>query len=177
VISAQAKDSVERIFFSAARTRLVSDGSACAIVPAAGDARPAPRDSHAVVLTISSLHFRLLLALRFRDDDVTRAYFGATAQRPLQDAFMEVANLCCGAMNQALIEHFPDLGMSTPYLLGSASIDAMHALGPHHLAAFDVTVGDAVRLGATLCICANAPIDFYAQDTAAVESGGELELF
>jgi hypothetical protein len=185
VIGQQAKASFERIFFHAARTRLAIDGGYCDIAPAVlSDAQPgkqrnaSARDAHATVLTISALHFRLLLALKFHDDDATRGYFAATAQRPLQDAFMEVANLCCGAMNQALTEHFPDLGMSTPYLLSGASDDCLHALAPDHLATFDVTLGGAVRLGATLCVCANAPFDFHAPEAAAaMESSGELELF
>ncbi|KWZ30933.1 hypothetical protein [Burkholderia anthina] len=193
MISAQARAGFERIFFDAARTRLAA-GGACDIRPAAGHAHDAPDRMHAkprskptvvehvVVLTISALHFRLLLALRFSDDDATRRHFagataGASSQRPLTDAFMEVANLCCGAINQALTAPFPDLGMSTPYLLSGASIDAMHALSPDYVAAYDLTLDGDVRVGATLCVCANAPVDFHVPETAAVESGGELELF
>ncbi|AOK61633.1 hypothetical protein [Burkholderia ubonensis] len=185
MIGAQAKASFERIFFDAARTRLAT-GGACDIAPAA-DEPPRERRSRAkpaaqvAVLTISALHFRLLLALRFNDDDATRRYYTgvvqADAQPSLQEAFMEVANLCCGAMNQALTVHFPDLGMSTPYLLSDASIEYFTALAPGHVAAFDVTLGDGVRIRATLCICANAPVDFHAPATAAVDAGGELELF
>ncbi|KUZ92164.1 hypothetical protein WI40_24390 [Burkholderia ubonensis] len=187
MIGAQAKASFERIFFDAARTRLASGGGACDIAPAADEPPRARRErpqpaAQVAVLTISALHFRLLLALRFNDDDATRRYYagGAEAggaQPSLQEAFMEVANLCCGAMNQALTVHFPDLGMSTPYLLSDASIEYFTALAPGHVAAFDVTLGDGVRVRATLCICANAPVDFHAPATAAVDAGGELELF
>ncbi|MBR8306071.1 hypothetical protein KDX25_06565 [Burkholderia cenocepacia] len=193
MISAQARAGFERIFFDAARTRLAA-GGACDIRPAAGHDPDAPDRGHAksrskpkvpehvVVLTISALHFRLLLALRFSDDDATRRHFagttaGTNSQRPLTDAFMEVANLCCGAINQALTAPFPDLGMSTPYLLSGASIDYMHALAPDYVAAYDVTLDGDVRVGATLCVCANAPVDFHVPETAAVDTGGELELF
>ncbi|RQS98424.1 hypothetical protein [Burkholderia contaminans] len=193
MISAQARAGFERIFFDAARTRLAA-GGACDIRPAAGHEHDAPDRAHAksrskpqapehvVVLTISALHFRLLLALRFSDDDATRRHFaGATAgtnsQRPLTDAFMEVANLCCGAINQALTASFPDLGMSTPYLLSGASIDFMHALSPDYVAAYDLTLDGDVRVGATLCVCANAPVDFHVPESAVMETGGELELF
>ena len=194
MISAQARAGFERIFFDAARTRLASGGT-CEIRPAADDAHGASHDptrtksrampkiaEHVAVLTISALHFRLLLALRFRDDDPTRRHFaaavpGASAQRPLPEAFMEVANLCCGAINQALTVPFPDLGMSTPYLLSGASIDYLPALNPDHVAAYDVTLDGDVRIGATLCVCANAPVDFHVPDTASVDTGGELELF
>ncbi|MDN7874298.1 hypothetical protein [Burkholderia aenigmatica] len=193
MISAQAKAGFERIFFDAARTRLAS-GGACDIRPSASPAhdghdhahaksRAKPKvPEHVAVLTISALHFRLLLALRFSDDDATRRHFaGATAgtssQRPLPEAFMEVANLCCGAINQALTVPFPDLGMSTPYLLSGSSIDYLHALAPNHVAAYDLTLDGDVRVGATLCVCANAPVDFHMPETATVDTGGELELF
>ncbi|MGR3910854.1 hypothetical protein Q3A80_27785 [Burkholderia sp. SR8] len=194
MISAQARTAFERIFFDAARTRLAS-GGACEIRPVAVDTHDASHDAprstsratpkvaeHVAVLTISALHFRLLLALRFRDDEPTRRHFaasspGAGAQRPLPEAFMEVANLCCGAINQALTVPFPDLGMSTPYLLSGASIDYLPALNPDHAAAYDVTLDGDVRIGATLCVCANAPVDFHVPEAATVDTGGELELF
>ncbi|WP_334002876.1 hypothetical protein [Burkholderia cepacia] len=189
MISAQAKAGFERIFFDAARTRLAS-GGACDIRPSAGAAhdghdraRAKPTvPEHVAALTISALHFRLLLALRFSDDDATRRHFagataGAGSQRPLPEAFMEVANLCCGAINQALTAPFPDLGMSTPYLLSGSSIDYLGALSPDHVAAYDLTLDGDVRVGATLCVCANAPVDFHVPETAVMETGGELELF
>ncbi|MDN7853553.1 hypothetical protein [Burkholderia seminalis] len=196
MISAQARAGFERIFFDAARTRLAS-GGACDIRPAAGHehdehdghdrvharSRSAPKvPEHVAVLTISALHFRLLLALRFSDDDATRRHFAGTtagtgSQRPLPEAFMEVANLCCGAINQALTAPFPDLGMSTPYLLSGASIDYLPVLAPDYVAAYYLTLDGDVRVGATLCVCANAPVDFQVPETAAVDTGGELELF
>ncbi|MCA7958680.1 hypothetical protein LGM14_14305 [Burkholderia multivorans] len=200
MMSAQAKAGFERIFFDAARTRLAAD-SACDIRPVAHDAgdassastppsasRPTSRPNaraaeHLAVLTISALHFRLLLALNFRDDAATRRHFASAmqtggAQRPLPEAFMEIANLCCGAINQALTAAFPDLGMSTPYLLHGASVDYLAALRPDHMAAYDVTLDGDVRIGATLCVCANAPVDFHVPETAAAaDAGGALELF
>ncbi|MBU9225369.1 hypothetical protein KTD22_01900 [Burkholderia multivorans] len=195
MISAQAKAGFERIFFDAARTRLAAD-STCDIRPVAHDAGDAASAAasrstsranaraaeHLAVLTISALHFRLLLALNFRDDEATRRHFASAmqaggAQRPLPEAFMEIANLCCGAINQALTAAFPDLGMSTPYLLHGASVDYLAALRPDHMAAYDVTLDGDVRIGATLCVCANAPVDFHVPETAAADIGGALELF
>ncbi|AIO39878.1 hypothetical protein KDW55_20410 [Burkholderia sp. AU19243] len=194
MISAQARAAFERIFFDAARTRLAS-GGACEIRPVVVNTHDVPHDSprasaratpkvaeHVAVLTISALYFRLLLALRFREDEPTRRHFAASSpgsgtQRPLPEAFMEVANLCCGAINQALTMPFPDLGMSTPYLLSGASVDYLPALNPDHVAAYDVTLDGDVRIGATLCVCANAPVDFHVPEAAAVDTGGELELF
>jgi len=43
-----------------------------------------------------------------------------------------------------------------------------------------VTVNGAVQLGATVCVCADAPLDFVAtvaEVADVAESVGELELF
>lgn len=182
MISAHAKESFDRIFQQAACSRLVTGAEGvCEIRPlselAPGEAGLA--GTHRVaVLTISSLSFRLLVALHIGDDAATRAYFaGAGDVRPHTDAFMEAANLCCGAMNQALVEYFPDLGMSTPYLLTNGSLAHWRALRPQHAAFYALTIDTTVRLAATVCVCANAPVDFVAHGTQVEEAGGELELF
>ncbi|HKU00071.1 MAG TPA: hypothetical protein VJS30_26610 [Paraburkholderia sp.] len=175
MIGPQAQDSFERIFFAAARTRLVTDPlHACEITSASGDAQ----GEHAVLLTISSMQFRLLLLLHVKDDEATRAYYVGAAESALVDTFMEFGNLCCGAMNQQLVEHFPDLGMSTPYALGSQCLPYLHELKPDHVKSYALTIDGTVRLGATLCICTRSPLDFAAAQLAEVqESAGELELF
>ena len=182
MITSHAKESFDRIFRQAARARLVIEaGGVCEIrpltAPASGEAGLAGTHSVAV-LTISSLSFRLLVALHFGDDAATRSYFaGALQTRPHTDAFMEVANLCCGAMNQALVEYFPDLGMSTPYVLTNGSLAHWRELRPQLAAFYAMTIDASVRLAATVCVCANAPIDFVAHGTPVEETSGELELF
>ncbi|SDE23696.1 hypothetical protein [Paraburkholderia lycopersici] len=177
MIGAHAKDSIERIFFAAARTRLVTDAQhSCEIEPRTGDAA---QGDHLVVLTISSMQFRLLLLLHFEDDPRTQRYYVGDAARALTECFMEFGNLCCGAMNQQLVEHFPDLGMSTPYALSSDCLPYLRELKPDHVRSYSLTIDHDVRLGATLCVCTHTPLDFVAS-TAAVEvhdSAGELELF
>lgn len=176
MIGAHAKDSIERIFFGAARARLVTDAQhACEISPLpAGTVRGAD----VVVLTISSMQFRLLLLLHYEDDEATRRYYVGDAQRTLAETFMEFANLCCGAMNQQLVEHFPDLGMSTPYGLGSECLLYLDELKPAYVSTYALTLDGTVRLGATLCVCAQMALDFVAADMeTASESAGELELF
>lgn len=184
MISTNAQDSFDQIFQRAARSRLVGDtGNVCDIRPmpdlAACDTDTGLPAAHSVaVLTISSLSFRLLVGLHFSDDAVTRGYFaGAGEARPLSDAFMEVANLCCGAMNQSLVEYFPDLGMSTPYVLTNGSLAHWRELRPQHAAFYAMTIGATVNLAATVCVCANVPIDFVADGAMAEETSGELELF
>ncbi|MBP0589234.1 hypothetical protein J8I87_05785 [Paraburkholderia sp. LEh10] len=179
MISQQAKDSLERIFFQSARTRLpVNAGDACEITALDAHQANTALASHIVVLTISSIAFRFLLVLHFDDDQTTRDYYLRDAEdRALPEALMEVGNLCCGAINQRLVEYFPDLGMSTPYQLSGACVSHLTELKPDYLAAFRVTVGANVQLGATLCVCASAPVDFAAQAAQVEESAGELELF
>jgi hypothetical protein len=179
MIGTQAKDSIERIFFAAARSRLVREPHHdCEI-----SARPAEaaQGEHVVVLTISSMQFRLLLLLHFEDDDVTRQYYlghMGDVQRSLTECFMEFANLCCGAMNQQLVNHFPDLGMSTPYALSSACLPYLRELKPDYVSTYALTLDGSVRLGATLCVCSQTSLDFVAtQVETASESAGELELF
>jgi len=176
MISERAKDSFGRIFMGAARSRLpASESHSCEIVELpAGASQP---QAQIVVLTISSMQFRLLLLLHFDDDASMRDYYAADASRPLTEAFMEVANLCCGAINQQLVEHFPDLGMSTPYALGSACVPHLTELKPDHVVSYDLSINGSVRIGATLCLCTKAALDFVADEAVAAESGGELELF
>ena len=180
MISHTAKDSFERIFFQAARTRLTTDAAhLCEIVPAGlPQCSGCGPNSEILVLTIVSIDFRMLLALQFADDEGTRDYYtGHGRDRTLREAAMEIGNLCCGAINQQLVEHFPDLGMSTPYALSSDCIGYLDALKPCHVAAYDITIEHAARLRATICIGASAPLDFVAQVADVRESAGELELF
>lgn len=180
MISHTARDSFERIFFQAVRTRLTVDTShACDIVPVAspGEATHGPSDE-TLVLTIASIDFRMVLFLQFAEDEATRGYYAAQGGgRTLREAAMEIGNLCCGAVNQQLVEHFPDLGMSTPYALSSDCMGYLDELKPTHIAAYDITIEHAARLRATICLCASAPLDFVVQVTDVHESAGELELF
>lgn len=179
MISEQAKDSIERIFRQAARLRLtVGSGDSCEI--AQGAPHDGAADSELIVLTISSIAFRLLLVLHFDNDDATRDYYLGAGQATLDERLLEVCNLCCGAMNHQLLEYFPDLGMSTPYVLSGHCLTYLGQLKPDFLSSYRVTVNGAVQLGATVCVCADAPVDFVATvaDVAEVaESAGELELF
>lgn len=179
MISQQAKESIERIFQQSARTRLPAHaGDTCEITALDAHLANKALASHIVVLTISSIAFRFLLVLHFDDDQTTRDYYLRDAEdRSLAEALMEVGNLCCGAINQQLVEYFPDLGMSTPYQLNGACVPYLTELKPEYLAAFRVTIGANVQIGATLCVCASAPVDFVAHAAEVEESGGELELF
>lgn len=180
MISAHARDSFDRIFRKAAQARLpLHSGDLCEIVPIADANVGVSKDTQVVVLTISSIVFRLLLILHFDEDDSTRSYYlnDSTEDRDFQEAFLEICNLCCGAMNQELLRYFPDLGMSTPYVLNACCLPHLHELKPALLSSYSITLDASVRLAATVCVCADAPLDFVADTSAVEETSGELELF
>jgi hypothetical protein len=179
VISQHARESFERIFQKAARARLPMEaGDSCEIVPVReGDAGP-ERTESVVVLTISSIVFRMLLVLHFDEDATTCDYFARNEEgATFRETFLEICNLCSGAMNQALLHYFPDLGMSTPYVLSARCLPYLEELKPGYLESFAITINGSIRLGATVCVCAHAPLDFTAEVNAVEETSGELELF
>lgn len=131
-----------------------------------------------VVLTISSIEFRLLLVLHCGEDARAHEYFTrGQGGIPFGEALQEVGNLCCGAVNQELVRHFPDLGMSTPYALSARCVPYLEELKPGLITSYKVTINNSVHLDATICVCAHAPVDFTADIGAEAESCGELELF
>lgn len=182
MISAHARDSFERILRKAAHARLpMHPDDLCEIAPLADTdaAVDAIEDTQVVVLTISSIVFRLLLILHFDENDATRAYYlkDAADERSFKEVFLEICNLCCGAMNQELLRYFPDLGMSTPYVLNARCLPHLHALKPALLSSCSITLDSNVRLAATVCVCAHAPLDFVADTSDVEDTSGELELF
>lgn len=183
LISARARASFERIFQRAAQSRLVRNAGDAVQIDAMQTLPEEDRSFDAVaaevvVLTISSIAFRLVLLLRVQHDAATQAYYVGDAARTLRETFIEYGNLCCGAINQELIGHFPDLGMSTPYVLSARCVSYLDALKPAYQAMYAVTIDGTVPLQAMICVCANTPVDFMADMSAAVEeSSGELEFF
>ncbi|MEM5432102.1 hypothetical protein [Cupriavidus oxalaticus] len=163
----------------AVQSRLVlDDGAHCTITRVDADRARGADDDAVVVLTISSMGFRLMLLLRFRNDEATSAYFtrGGTAGS-LNDALLETGNLCCGAINQDFVGHFADLGMSTPYILGGQSQRHVDSLKPDYRADFEVAIGASVQLGVTMCLFTRVPLDFTVSEEVVEASDGELELF
>jgi len=181
-VSHQSRQSLERLLRRAVQSRLVlqpEDNWAMTRIDAEPGAE-ATSDT-VVVLTISSMRFRLLLLLRFRNDAGTLAYYTRGDEAgSIRDALLETGNLCCGAINQDLVKHFPDLGMSTPYLLSGQSLQHIGSLKADYRADFDVAIGDApVQLGITMCMFASGALDFTVSEDAETEQAddGGLELF
>jgi hypothetical protein len=179
MISSNAQAGFESILLKAARARLPQQPQdTCEIVPLAQAYDSARPEANVIILTISSILFRLLLVFHFDEDASTRQYFVKEAgDASLQDVLLEVCNLCCGAVNQDLLRYFQDLGMSTPYVLSARCVPYLEGLKPDYLSSYAITINGSVRLAATVCVCAHAPIDFVADMTAVEETSGELELF
>lgn len=143
---------------------------------------------HLVVLTISSYLFRIVALFQFNKDQATIEHMArlSRSQTPeldeqaLVDAYAELVNMVCGAVNRGLGTPFPHIGMSTPYALESSCANYMAALQPQYTQHYEVSVGDSVRFNLSLCLCAGADtsLDFRI-DTyeAEEEASGELELF
>jgi hypothetical protein len=179
MVTGDAKHSFEGIFQKAVRSRLskLSDDT-CEITLLPPSAIDSKSEEHAVILTVSSIVFRLLLVFHFNEDESTREYFvNAGSEASLQEVLLEVFNLTCGALNQELLQYFPDLGMSTPYVLSARCLPHLVGLKPDYLSSYAITINGHVGLAATICVCAHAPVDFVADLSAVEESGGELELF
>jgi hypothetical protein len=180
MISSNAQASIESLFMKAARSRLLqATEDICDIASLAQDDKSMnTHDDNVVILTISSIQFRLLLVFRFDENERTRNYFVKDAEdSSLRDALLETCNLCCGALNQELLRYFPDLGMSTPYVLSARCLSYLNELKPDYLASYAIVINESVKLGATVCVCAHAPIDFIADVNRVEETSGELELF
>ncbi|RZI42764.1 hypothetical protein EGT07_12275 [Herbaspirillum sp. HC18] len=179
MISDNAKQSIDRIFIKAAKTRLVRNSSdSCEVTKTDAKAVTALDPHEIVVLTISSILYRLLLFFHLEDDDGLRQYFSAEAGHDtFREEFLEIANLSCGAMNQELVRYFPDLGMSTPYILGSACLPHLEDMKPGYVGRYELTLNGSVRLFAMVCVFEHTEIDFDADTRESEETAGELELF
>lgn len=175
MVSENAKQALDLIFARAARATLAADPADAVAVERLPGALAAPPERHLLVLTIASFRFRLLTVFHVDADGELARYF-ADDERAFAEAFGEVGNLCCGAMNRELGRHFVHTGMSTPYLLERACADYLHELSPAHLAQHRIRIGERLTLHATLCLSAYGDIDFCAEDAAAEETGA-LEFF
>lgn len=145
-----------------------------------------PKEKKAVVLTIASPEFRLVLALHVRLDSEGKRHFARLnrvepdewGEQAFVDAVSECGNICVGTMNRELGRHFLHVGMSTPNLLEREALAYLEALGAGHRRLYQVT-GLGLDFYATLFVSAFVPLDFHAEvETAAEEAdAGELEMF
>ena len=179
LVSDQTKQSIAAAFRRAAGAGLVRDsGDSCSIVVADDRSCAAPLESDLLLITISSWVFRLLTIFQVSQSEATRDYYiGGAAGRTLDDAFVEFANLCCGAMNRELSSQFRQLAMSIPYKLSRPCIEFLDQLQPQYLSRFDITINESIQLQATVCLCCLTPVEFVSTGGEINHDGGELEMF
>jgi hypothetical protein len=179
MISEQAKQGVNLIFTKAAKANLAVDSSdSIEIDLLRGTQVVETPEERIMVLTVVSYVFRLLVIFHMNRDKATEAYFTRSdPKREFDEVLGELGNLCCGAMNRELGNHFLHTGMSTPYMLESKCIPFLMELKPTYIAQHRIGINGAVFMHATLCLCAYAPIDFQVDAASTVEETGVLELF
>jgi len=179
MISESAKHSIDGVFARAASISLaLGDSDYVDVKPLAGNAESEYGHRNILVLTISSFVFRLVTIFHVTPESRISRYFGrGDEQRPFQETFGEIGNLCCGAMNRELGSHFPHLGMSTPYLLGGRCAGHLASLGASHTSRHLITINGNMDLMATLCLCAYAPLDFRISAPSEPSSAGDIEFF
>ncbi len=190
MVSQSATAGIEWLYEKAIRENSVSspdDFCVCTKLPTYTDTAPS-KSRHLVVLTISSYLFRIVALFTFKNDQPTNEHMArlCKSQAPeldeqeLSDAYAELVNMVCGAVNRGLGTPFPHVGMSTPFTLESSCANYVTALEPEYLQHYEVAVNDAVRFNLTLCLCTGSDsnldfrIDTYEPED---ESSGELELF
>ena len=176
-ISDSAKTGIDQIFIRAARASLAQNAADTVAIEPLAMAQNVDTPQ-ILVLTVASYVFRLMTIFHVSSDRATQDYFTRSdPERVLSEVFGELGNLCCGAMNRDLGQHFLHTGMSTPYLLESACIAFLNELKPAYVAQHRIVINDSLVMHATLCLCAYAPIDFHVNTQIAAEATGELELF
>jgi hypothetical protein len=179
MISEHAKQGLDLIFTRAAGACLAAEASDSVLISPLRAAKTgeAPQE-HILVLTIASYVFRLLILFHLDKDERTADYFTrGNPDQTLDNVIGEVGNLCCGAINRDLGHHFLHTGMSTPALLNKQCLPHLPELNPTYVSRHEIVINNAVRMQATLCFCAYAPIDFKVDASVAQEVCGELELF
>jgi hypothetical protein len=181
VISAQSKQNIELAFLNAIRANLVREaGDVCDIAPAAIGKVGEHAAEKLLIVTLSSFVFRLLMIFRIAEAHAAAAYYiRVGSAQTLEEGFAEVANMCGGALNRELSANFPHLAMSTPSTVSAPCIAFLSELKPQYVASYQITINDAVKLQATLCLCCSAPIEIAAGAAVSEDEHtvGELELF
>jgi hypothetical protein len=143
-------------------------------------------EGEAVVLTVASYQFRIIVAIYHRLDEATKAHFAAlNGQDPegypddaFLDALRECGNIACGAINRDLGVHFPHVGMSTPNILSRGALAYAPDLG-RSLTRHMCITGLSLDFYASLYVAADARLDFRAEVPADDEAAdtGEMEMF
>lgn len=184
MISQRAQDGLDYTMINALKEALTAPGDNKCDVEIVSDLSGS-KDKKVIVLTITSYMFRAMTLIYYTMNKATRQHLARINRAEVPDmddtAFIDVicecGNICCGAVNRALAQHFPHIGMSTPNILDNDSANYLNALHPNYVRHFKVRVDDNLTMHATLCFCAFADVDFAVDMVQTEESNGELEMF
>lgn len=163
---------------AATATLIRSAGDVCDINVAKGTEAELRTEAPLLLITISSFVFRLVVIFQISGSEATRQYYaGSGSAVNSEETFTEVVNLCCGALSRELSAQFKHLAMSIPYRLESACLNFLGELKAGLTTTYDISINDAARMRATLCISSSRPIELAAPASAVSHTGGALEMF
>ena len=184
MISERARQGFEDMVMQGIRTGMTSSPHDACEISLEEELEISGADSRVVMLTVASFVFRIMFFIHFTDDDKTREFFAALSKKDVSalddqafiDAVCECGNMCCGTLNRELVKAFPHVGMSTPNILYSRSVDHVKALRPGYLQHLRTVVNMQQTFWVTICVSEFADLDFEV-DVTQVETTGELEMF
>jgi len=156
------------------------------VVSDAGINTPSPY-TDVVLVTISSLTFRLIFGLHFQLDSNASSHcpltkwskIDSSEQEKIYDYLGEISNGCCGAIKRDISAMVPALGLSTPNILDSSCIAYLKDLQAQHEAKFAIEYEGQEFLAFTVHLCApqNVTIAYTENVKIEEEQSGTLEFF
>jgi hypothetical protein len=178
-LSDHSRTNLERALHRAAKSYLLRDpADSCAIVESRAPLPAATASEKIILVTLSSFKFRLLVIFHIDEGPTLASYFTAhEAKRSVEEAFYEIANMCCGALNRDITQDFRHLAMSVPYTLAATCMTYITDLRPEYVSSSIVTINDSIQVRLTLCMCCSAPVSFSSMGAASQADSGTLELF
>ncbi|HEY6927384.1 MAG TPA: hypothetical protein VI653_28170 [Steroidobacteraceae bacterium] len=177
-VSEASKANLEQALHRALLSHLVRDPADTCVISRAASSPESEATGKLVLVTISSFEFRLLVIFHVGEDQVMSSYFArGETSRTVEEAFYEIANMCCGALNRDMNRDFHHLAMSIPYTLSAHCGAYLADLRPDYVVAANVTINDTVRLSLTLCLCCSAAVSFESTELQLEADAGALELF
>lgn len=141
-----------------------------------------------IMLTVSSYDFRMVVLLHFSRNASSKKYVAETLQLAAEtleqsrfdDYLSEVGNTFCGAFKRELGDFFPYLGMSTPNLLFSESLQYVRTWPVEYETHLRAHAAGEVEFFGSLYVTSSGDLDFDPQERSRhveeVETGA-LELF
>lgn len=183
MISDKTKESLRSVFERALRTSLLSSIDHSVKIAQVPDVSHFSA-SQAVILSISSYFFRMVVVIYFTPDERTKAHFASInkldaatmGSQSFIDTICECGNICCGSVNRDLSRIFPQVGMSTPNIVDAQCARHLNVLGSSHQLHLDIAIPDGPCFHASLCVTEFENLDFDIAEPEE-ESNGELEMF